>query len=176
MLQRLDRDTSGLVTAAFTAERKAVFRKLFSGSGVEKTYLALVTNGAPSLAGEHHLWLEAEGGAKVRAHRASPKGKAEEAVLNVELCKSSGEGALVRVTTAQGGRHVVRAGLAALGAPLFGDALYGGEAGAPRHQLHALRLRLVSPQAFPLFPEAVETPPPASFLDSAARLGLHWTG
>lgn len=169
LLQRLDNDTSGLIAAAFTPERKAACRPLFSGAKFEKTYLALVTQ--PPSEGEKRLWLSGAG-AKVKAVLAEPKGESEPSSIHVRVLKRGAGGALVEVRTRFGGRHIVRAGLAALGAPLLGDALYGGAAGAPHHQLHASALKLLEPAAFPGFP-ALECPPPESFLDSGARLGLH---
>lgn len=176
VLQRLDRDTSGIVCVAFTEEVKALFRQLFSRSAFEKSYLALVPPEAASLAGERHVWLETGGGEKVRAWAAKPKGPAEEAKLVVEVCESSGYGALVRVRTRAGLRHVVRAGLAVLGAPLVGDRLYGGSPAAPFHQLHASGIRLLDESAFPGFPSGLVSRPPQTFLDSCAALGLDWEG
>lgn len=162
LVQRLDRDTSGLVSAAFTAAAKARLRELFSGA-VGKTYDALVKQ-APA-AGEHRVWLAKESGARVRAW-STPHAEAEEVSLTVEVYKSSSSLAWLRVCTRFGRRHVVRAGLAALGAPLVGDALYGGSAQAPHHQLHAGALEI------PGAPR-IEVAPPESFLASAAALGLN---
>jgi 23S rRNA pseudouridine1911/1915/1917 synthase len=148
LVQRLDRDTSGLVCAAFSREAKRELRELFTAGKVAKTYDALVT--APPEAGEARVWL-------------GPKEEAEEIALTLEIYKKSPRGAWLRVRTRVGQRHVVRAGLAALGAPLFGDALYGGDAGVEHHQLHAFRLEL---------PQRFEASPPDSFLASAAKLGL----
>ncbi len=49
---------------------------------------------------------------------------------------------LVMVSIKQGARHQIRAHAAALGHPLFGDALYGGEACAAGFFLHAFALQL----------------------------------
>jgi 23S rRNA-/tRNA-specific pseudouridylate synthase len=154
---------------AFTEERKSTLRPLFSGAKFEKTYLALVTT--PPLEGERKLWLSGAG-AKVKVSLAEPKGESDPSAISVRIVKRSADGALVEVRTRFGGRHIVRAGMAALGAPLLGDALYGGAAGALFHQLHASRLKLLNQGDFPGFPE-ISCDPPQTFLDSAAELGLH---
>jgi 23S rRNA pseudouridine1911/1915/1917 synthase len=169
LLQRLDNDTSGLLAAAFTEQRKGALRPLFSGAKFEKAYLALVTALPP--AGEKNLWLSGAG-AKVKASLVEPKGESDPSAITVKIVKKNANGALVEVRTRFGGRHIVRAGMAALGAPLLGDALYGGSEAAPFHQLHASRLKLLEQGAFPGFPE-VSCDPPQSFLDSAAELGLN---
>jgi 23S rRNA pseudouridine1911/1915/1917 synthase len=167
LVQRLDRDTSGLVSAAFSLEAKAKLRALFSGGKVQKCYDALVI--APPSPGAHRVWLAKDSGARVRAWKEA-HAEAEEVFLNIEVYKNSQAGAWLRVSTSQGRRHVVRAGLAALGAPLLGDTLYGGSPSAPFHQLHAGELR------FPGEARPIRSEPPPSFLDSAAHLGLHYSG
>jgi 23S rRNA pseudouridine1911/1915/1917 synthase len=166
LLQRLDKDTSGLVTAAFSREAKASFRKVFSGQ-VRKGYLAIVGGGEPPK-GEVRLYFSPAGAAKMRA-LSQPKEGAEEARLELRLLSSKDTFSLVEVFTSQGLRHVVRAGLAALGHPLVGDVLYGGSSAVSFHQLHAHFLQI---------PELTEisSRPPQSFLDCLASLGLDWMG
>ncbi|MGZ3650620.1 MAG: pseudouridine synthase [Bdellovibrionota bacterium] len=173
LLQRLDRDTSGLLCAAFTPERKALFRQLFSSSAFEKTYLALTTAVPPE--GTHKIWLAGSGGPRVKA-MLEAKADTEPCSVTVRVRERNAHGALVEITTRGGARHIVRASLGALGAPLLGDQVYGGSEAEPFHQLHAAGLRFLEPRAFPAFPETLEAPPPETFLASAARLGLHCRG
>ncbi|HEY8280664.1 MAG TPA: pseudouridine synthase [Bdellovibrionota bacterium] len=175
LLQRLDGDTSGLVCVALNTNTKALFRRLFSESQLEKTYYAQVSGDTKAISGTHRLWLSTEG-TKVKAYGAKPKGKAEEVELKVETECVSGHHALVKVTTRQGARHIVRAGMAHFGCPLVGDRTYGGEERSPHHQLHAQGLRLLDKKTFPAFPSMLACAPPESFLDSLHALGLHWKG
>jgi 23S rRNA pseudouridine1911/1915/1917 synthase len=162
LLQRLDRDTTGLIACAFTGFAKARYRPIFSGA-VKKGYFALAAN-APGLAGSHPLHFRQSEQAAVLASREEKNGTLP-ATLHVKLLAHTPAYALVEVETTQGMRHVVRAGMAALGAPLVGDVLYGGAALAPHHQLHAAWMELPA-QA------RVAVDPPQSFLDCAASLGL----
>lgn len=173
LLQRLDRDTSGILCVAFDSATKALFRGLFSHGAIEKTYRAIVVGELARIEGTHRLCYRLGAGAKVEAFASQARPNLEEAAISVRICKSSGKAAEVEVLTSQGLRHVVRAGLAALGAPLVGDSLYGGSDRAPFHQLHASRLVLRKPELFPGFPSGIEAPPPQSFLDSLRGLGLN---
>lgn len=165
LLQRLDRDTSGLVCSAFTKEAKVAYRKVFSGEA-RKGYLALV-GGVPA-EGSSEIFFGGGEQARVRAETNARPGFAP-ATLAVKVRARGAAASLVEVETSQGLRHVVRAGMAALGHPLVGDALYGGPAAAPFHQLHAAWLRL------PGLPEW-RVGPPESFLSTAAGLGLEYRG
>lgn len=166
LVQRLDRDTSGLVCCAFTAAAKQKFRKLFSGE-VEKGYLALVRRPAGALAGSHSLYYRGTDAPTVQA-AAEERPGSQPAVLTVKVLAETDTYALVEVRTRQGLRHVVRAGMAALGAPLVGDVAYGGSGEAPFHQLHAGMLAV---PGYPVF----QTPPPESFLACARSLGLEFS-
>jgi len=176
LLQRLDRHTSGIVCVALDAKTKLLFRQLFSQSKMEKTYLAIVAGDLAGISGLHKIWLGGQGGPKVKAQlTAPPNGDSQSSSLGIEILHQENQCALVKVQTNQGARHIVRAGMAALGAPLVGDTIYGGSDGAPFHQLHALSLRLPDLSAYPSFPNGIEAPLPFSFLDSLRKLGLHYT-
>lgn len=173
LLQRLDRDTSGLLLVALDPPTKTLFRQLFSRSALEKTYQAIAVGELGSLEGEHRFWLATGGGQKVRAFPSPPKGESEESALSVKVLNKKGKAAHVEVRTRQGARHIVRAGLALLGAPLAGDQLYGGLPEAPFHQLHASALRLLEPSAYAGFPAPLEVAAPETFLDSLRHFGLN---
>src|SRR5690606_26453056 len=122
---------SGLVCAAFTLEAKALYRKAFSG-GVEKSYLALVSAAADPGQSEVSLYFPPTEARKVQAS-VMPVPGAKEVRFQLHVLSCSSAYSLLRIRTNQGLRHVVRAGLAALGHPLVGDRLYGGESLAPFH-------------------------------------------
>jgi 23S rRNA pseudouridine1911/1915/1917 synthase len=166
LLQRLDRDTSGLVCSAFTAAAKLKYRQAFSGAA-KKGYLALVDGAFTKGLGPHRIYFGGGEQARVRAELTEKPGF-QAAELTVRVLATSHAASLVEVETSQGLRHVVRAGMAALGAPLVGDALYGGSPAAPFHQLHAWWIRL------PELPE-FKASPPESFLGYAAALGVNYS-
>ncbi len=164
ILQRLDRDTSGIVACATDPATKLKFRELFSGQ-VTKRYEALVSTvpkegifslSFPSLVGKTVQAIVAEGGPN-------------SVELKVKILAEHAGLAWISVTTNQGLRHVVRAGLAALGSPLVGDQAYGGKPLALHHQLHAISLTI------PGVGE-VSAPIARSFLDCAKQLGFNREG
>lgn len=172
LLQRLDRDTSGVLAVALNAEVKAKLREAFSSGKFRKTYLAIVS-GRPKEGSFSFLISDAQGG-KVKAI-ASQESGASKIELRVE--SSAGGFSYVRVVTQFGARHIVRASMAALGSPLVGDASYGGDVSvAGFHQLHAERLELLENSIFPGFPSELRAPAPESFLDCKTKLGLHSIG
>ena len=173
LLQRLDSNTSGLIAVAFDSATKEIFRNAFSAGRLEKRYRAIVQGDFAAAKGRHQFVLRpAAGGKKMMA--VAPDGESDVSELEVSALAQSKDFALVEVHTRQGARHVVRASLAALGVPLVGDALYGGNTEVANfHQLHAGRTILLDASLFPAFPSDLELPAPQSFLDCAAKLGLH---
>lgn len=170
LLQRLDKDTSGLVSVALTREAKALFRDEFSGGRVEKEYLALVEGSCPPGEGAFHL--SAQGKERVRARPG------EGAALRWELLAKSETHSLLKIKTADGQRHVVRACLASLGFPLAGDLLYGASEGygLKGHMLHASSLYFTSSQIRERFalPERFFVSPPSGFLLSLKACGVEF--
>lgn len=170
LLHRLDVDTSGALAFARTADAYAVGRLAFANGTAAKTYLALVHGELPSTgrvdvpiahhpSDERRAVVVDSAGVK---HRGVPK----DATTSWRVVKAHGQDALVLVTAQGGRRHQVRVHMAHAGAPLWGDALYGGPAwglmpGLPGHALHALGLAIAHPQ----WRVDVEVPPPQAFLD-----------
>ena len=140
--QRLDRDTSGVLVYT---KRKAANKGLadqLEGRTVDKTYVALVEgwSGGPRRL-VHHLARGSDGRSEVVSSRDR---KAKRAVTSVERVERDGPRARLEVRIETGRTHQIRAQLAAEGAPVIGDVLYGG-ASAPRLMLHSRRLELRHP-------------------------------
>lgn len=170
LVQRLDTYTSGMICIAFTKECKGLFRKAFSEHKIEKKYWTIVS-GHPPKAFQETLYYS-NYGKNMKAHLA-PQKDAVEAFLEGKILVSNSGFHLVEVSTKYGIRHVVRAGLSALGFPILGDLAYGGSAEAPHHMLHARSLKS--------FDHRISIPDilaelPSSFLDSQRHLGLHYSG
>ncbi|MGF1465743.1 MAG: class I SAM-dependent methyltransferase [Sandaracinaceae bacterium] len=139
--QRLDQATSGVLVYAKARRANRGLAEQFEGRSVAKTYVALVDG-----------W---RGGERTLRHRLAPGpgGRQEvvrgrrgrEAVSHVaRRDERAGGRALVEVRIETGRTHQIRAQLAAEGAPVVGDPLYGG-APAPRLFLHAEALGLRHP-------------------------------
>lgn len=144
LCHRLDTETSGVLLAARTRPAWEKMREAFSGNGADKRYLALIT-GPLADDGEIELPL-AHHGERVRP-AAGGGGDAREAHSKFQVLRRNGEYALVEVQILTGVMHQVRAHLAAVGAPIVGDTLYGGreEPGFKRFFLHARSLEISHP-------------------------------
>jgi 23S rRNA pseudouridine1911/1915/1917 synthase len=140
LVHRLDTETSGVVLAARHTAAFEAARALFDAKLIEKRYLAVVQPGlAESGAIETWLGPDASDPRRVRVYRDAPDAYAKLARSEFRVVERGSHFWLVEVTIASAFRHQVRAHLAALGAPIAGDAVYAG-ASVPslgaRHALH----------------------------------------
>ncbi|TSC33151.1 RluA family pseudouridine synthase [Corallococcus sp. Z5C101001] len=174
LCHRLDVETSGVVAAARTREAWTAVRESFSGREVDKRYLALVT-GPLADEGEVEVPLRHHPRHPDRVEPA-PYGAedAREALSHFRVLSRAGDYSLVEVRILTGVLHQVRAHLAGVGAPLVGDALYGGRE-APelgRFFLHARSLTV--PHPVTKAPVKVESPLPGELVAELGRHGLTW--
>lgn len=136
LVHRLDIGTSGALIAARTRAGWLRLRAAFAAGQVDKQYLAL-TEAAPIGRGcDEPL---AQRGKKVVVDHT----EGLDASTAWEVVRALGERRLVRCHATTGRMHQIRAHLAVCGAPIVGDALYGGGAfpGLVDFFLHAETVR-----------------------------------
>lgn len=145
LVHRLDRSTSGVLVAA---RKQAVYhdlRALFASGRVQKHYVALV-HGRVEAADCIDLSLAPMPGDRQRM-RTLARDRAVDCALpartDYEPLAVSRDLSLVRIRCTSGRRHQVRVHFAAIGHPLVGDTLYGGQLrpGIPSALLHATCLQ-----------------------------------
>lgn len=142
IVHRLDRDTSGLIVVALTAEAEAGLRAAIKDHRVVREYLALV-HGAPATPTGT---IDAPVGRDPRRPtrmRLDPGGR--RAVTHYRVEERLGGFTLLRVTLETGRTHQIRVHLGAIELPVAGDRVYGRAAGSPRVFLHAARLAFTHP-------------------------------
>ncbi|HZN92393.1 MAG TPA: RluA family pseudouridine synthase [Myxococcales bacterium] len=170
LCHRLDVQTSGVLLAARTRAAWEAMRGAFSGEGADadKRYWAAV-QGPIADEGEIDLPLRHHGD---RVEPAVGGEGARPARSDFRVLCRSGDAALVEVRIHTGVLHQVRAHLAAIGAPVLGDAPYGGRPlpGLSRFFLHARSLEVTHPGTRRRL--RVESPLPEELRGALARLGL----
>jgi 23S rRNA pseudouridine1911/1915/1917 synthase len=136
LCHRLDHDTSGLLVAAKSPEAFDAFTEALRRGAINKRYFAVVVDAGLPDAGRCERSLGPDPSDRRRV--ATVEHGRSACTKFVVLRRATGR-ALVRADAHRAYRHQVRVHLAALGAPLVGDVLYGGEdvAGLTRHALHA---------------------------------------
>lgn len=149
VVNRLDRDTSGVVLFAKSAYHKDIASQALSETG-EKEYTALVM-GCPSPAcGTVNVPIKRlSPDSMLRA--ALPDGQA--ALTRYETLCTSGDVSLLRIYLETGRTHQIRVHMLHIGCPLLGDALYRTDDsdhaseshGITAQALHARRLSFIPP-------------------------------
>jgi len=152
---RLAKDTSGLLVLA---KHQLAAARLHGR--IEKTYLAVVSGGLPQARGAIELPLLRERPYEPR-QIADPAGMPARTRYRVVWAGKGRTAVFCALPT--GRMHQIRAHFAAIGHPLLGDALYGGDCDCiGRQALHCLRAAFTQPasgEALDLF-----CPPPQDLL------------
>lgn len=132
LINRLDRETSGVILVAKNAEIAKKLSQQFLKRRAEKLYSVIVEGEFPDAL--HACgWLMHATGSVVRKKRAfvagaphePPAADAEWAETLFERVQSDGVISLVNVTLMTGRLHQIRATLCSLGFPVVGDKIYG---------------------------------------------------
>lgn len=156
VVHRLDRDTSGTLLFARTAESHRLLSMLFENHGISKTYRAVVF-GVPrwkEMACEYPLRINGD-----RRHRTVvPSAGGKPARTDFTRLHIFRDASLIEARPQTGYTHQIRAHLSNLGFPILGDPLYHFPKGIsePDHPylymppiqrtaLHALRLEFEHP-------------------------------
>ena len=141
IVHRLDRDTSGVLIIAKTADAAAHLQRQFAQRTAKKTYLA-VTDGVPKLAAAKIDLPIGRNLSVPSTFRVDPNGKPAQTIYRV-LAATDNQ-ALIELKPTTGRTHQLRVHMAHLNTPILGDRVYG-KPDASRLMLHAHKLEITLP-------------------------------
>lgn len=179
---RLDRNTSGILAAGKTLLGLQTLSGLFRERTVHKFYLCIV-KGVVKQQEELSGWLfKDEETNQVRIYRKEREG-AKQIHTRYRPVAENGRETLLEVELLTGRTHQIRAHLASVGHPLFGDPKYGDaklnkalweEYGLQGQLLHAYRLEMpvLSGEFADMSESCFYAPVPELFLKIAGKRGL----
>ncbi len=166
LVHRIDKDTSGLLVVAKTAEAKTSLGKQFFNKTTHRAYNALVWGNLAEDSGRIEGNITRDPKDRLRMKVVAPdSGIGKPAVTHWCVLERFGYTTLVECVLETGRTHQIRAHMKAIGHPLFGDERYGGTeilwgqrsstykafihnclAVCPRQALHAKTLGFVHPR------------------------------
>ncbi|HCJ71345.1 MAG TPA: RNA pseudouridine synthase, partial [Agrobacterium sp.] len=139
MINRLDKDTSGIVLMSLNRKAHAAIASQFENRQTRKSYVAIVWGEVEGEAGEVDLPLAIDPENKPRHRVDHENGKSAQSLWQV-LERLPLPATRLALTPLTGRTHQLRVHMKALGHPILGDEFYAeGEAlsAAPRLMLHA---------------------------------------
>ncbi|HKV08347.1 MAG TPA: RluA family pseudouridine synthase [Thermoanaerobaculia bacterium] len=177
-VQRLDKETSGLVVFARNVSAQRDLQEQLGEHTVLRRYQALVHGTAEDAVYETQLLADRGDGLRgswgvFRPAKGQPPEGAREAITRVTVLERLAGATLVACELETGRQHQIRIHLAEAGHPLVGETVYirdhrGPILPAPRPMLHAAVLGFVHPRTGRSL--RFEDPPPADFEAVLERL------
>ncbi|MBI3147410.1 MAG: RluA family pseudouridine synthase [Betaproteobacteria bacterium] len=145
IVHRLDMATSGLLLFARGAEMQRRLSHLFREREVQKRYVAVVSGRLELPSGEIDLPLIGDWPNRPKQKVDFASGKPSLTRYRLLAHDKNAGTTRVELEPVTGRTHQLRVHLAAIGHPILGDALYGGEGRAGRLLLHASALSFAHP-------------------------------
>ena len=131
LINRLDRETSGIIIVAKSSEMSAMLRKVWESRAVEKEYLAIVhgeLRGAVTI--EAPLGRDEESVVSIKDKVREDGASAKTQAFGLKVFERTGKAfSLVKVVLYTGRKHQIRIHLSHIGHPIVGDKMYGGDEG-----------------------------------------------
>jgi 23S rRNA pseudouridine1911/1915/1917 synthase len=145
IVHRLDRDTSGLLVVARSAEAHRRLQNAVRRRELDRNYLVLVRGRPRSRRGriEAAIGRDRTDPTRHSLDTETPR----DAITHFEVLELLPEHAFLDVRLETGRTHQIRVHLEAIGLPVAGDPVYGacGDVGLSRQFLHAARLAFPHP-------------------------------
>jgi RluA family pseudouridine synthase len=169
VVHRLDKETSGVIVFARSAEVHRTLNIAFGLREVHKVYHAIAI-GVPPWA-EHTIDLPLRPDGDRRHRTVADRTRGKPAVTQLHVMERFAQHTLIEARPETGRTHQIRAHLAAIDLPLAGDVLYGGKdatAIIARTALHACAIEFAHPVSHE--PLRVEAPYPPDFTQALRQL------
>ena len=147
-LQRLDRDTTGIVLISKRKETQAAFDALIAERRIEKRYLAIVRGRFPEAPQTYRgaIGRDRHDSRRMRVSRTGKPALTRAHLLAFSPADIAGSTrSLLDVELLTGRKHQIRVHLSDAGFPLLGDALYNGPRITGGLMLHAAEERFTHP-------------------------------
>ncbi|MDD6164415.1 MAG: RluA family pseudouridine synthase [Anaerovibrio slackiae] len=142
-VHRLDRNTTGLVLVAKQPQLQNALTQGNGGKFFHRSYVAVIEGEMPLPAGTIDLPIARHPDSIIQ-RICSPEGQV--AVTHYRTLARRGGRSLLWLELETGRTHQIRVHLAAMGHPLLGDDLYGGDTSVMKRQaLHAVHLEAENP-------------------------------
>lgn len=165
LLHRIDVETSGVVAVGLNQQFHHLVARQFEDRDVEKAYLAVVHGRPEEPEGTIDFSIGPDRRSEVRLKlEARTDGTGQSALTHYRTVRSNDLYSLVELHPKTGRTHQLRVHMSAIGCPLVGDKIYGGDESIfleqlagnlsdeskrklvlDRHALHACRLRFFHP-------------------------------
>ena len=156
-LNRLDKETTGIVLFSLKKETQPQFDQLIASKELSKEYLAAVKGAFEpnKLLIDKAIGKDRHDAQKMRVSATGKPSQTEARLVKTVLTAQSQTQSLLLVNLLTGRKHQIRVHLSSLGFPLIGDTLYGGVSSLQRgskkkHKqqplmLHACRVEFIHP-------------------------------
>lgn len=145
-LNRLDRDTSGVVLVSKNRRTAALLAGQLREGSVRKRYLALLSGVIDPPAGIIDAPIRRVAGSKMMRETAPGDPNARQARTDYETLAAGQDCCLVMASPLTGRTHQLRVHFSSAGHPITGDSLYGKpDSSIGRQALHAVSLSLIHP-------------------------------
>jgi len=177
IVNRLDKDTYGVLVVAKTTDAGATLKESFKSRRTAKTYLAVAIGLFQQPAGEISGPIGRSPHNRRKMAIVSDGGKP--ALTRYRVLVEGATCSLLEVQILTGRTHQIRVHLASIRHPILGDPLYGGQpARMPflpaRQLLHAWKLSFPHPKTGNII--HCEAPLPEDFQEALTALGLKIPG
>jgi RluA family pseudouridine synthase len=147
VVQRLDRDTSGVLVFAKNTFMRDRLQQLFAAHDIERKYVAIVYGKLVPPEGSYRSFLAEDAALRVRTIADISSGK--EAITHYRTLASGENYSMLEVTLETGRRNQIRVHFSEAGHPVVGDTMYGAAHRATtlsRLALHATHLAFIHPR------------------------------
>ena len=147
-VNRLDRNTSGIVLVAKDRLASSKLSKQMKENGISKSYLAILQGTLPEMSGEIKTYIRRREKSIILREACDECEDAKIAITHYEVLASNNDLSLVLATPITGRTHQLRVHFTHMGAQILGDDLYGVPSNLiNRHALHAYKLCFEHPDS-----------------------------